>query len=124
MNNIGFCKYCGNSRILKLSEEELAIYTQTERDTIASEQCDCEGACHQRKKEADRDTASAYIDNVVDKEALAAALKNFIEVLQDYKAQSISVKVDDKTKISLSVGQDGALSVQRVDTMKTVYDTE
>lgn len=123
MNNIGFCKYCGNSRIVKLKDEGIE-YTQTMLDEMAAEQCDCEGACHQRKKEADRETASAYIDNVVDKEALAAALKNFIEVLQDYKAQSISVKVDDKTKISLSIGQDGALSVQRTDTLKTVYDTE
>lgn len=120
---IGYCKYCGNSRIVELPNPD-KDYTQEDLDFYAADQCTCEGACHARKRQADRETAASYIDNLVDKEQLAAALKNFIEVLQDYKAQSITVKVDEKTKLSISVGQDGALSVQRVDTMKTVYDTD
>lgn len=120
---IGYCKYCGNSRIVEVTDPEKE-YTQTALDILAAEQCTCEGACHERKKRADRETTEHYIDDLIDKEELATALKNFIEVLQNYKAQSITVKIDEKTKFSMSVGQDGALSVQRVDTMKTQYDTE
>lgn len=121
---IGYCRFCGNSRIVEISEEESKVYDQTALDTMAADQCTCEGACHFRKMAADFETTSSYIDNLVDKEDLAEALKGFIKPLQDFKAMSISVKIDDKTKFSMSVGQDGALSVQRVDTLKTQYDTE
>ena len=120
---IGYCRFCGNSRIVEVADPEKE-YTQTELDILAAEQCTCEGARYERKKKADQQTIEAYIDDLIDKEELADALKNFIEVLQNYKAQSITVKIDDKTKFSMSVGQDGALSVQRVDTLKTQYDTE
>ena len=124
---IGYCRFCNNSRILTNVPENLDEYPCDPQDVlndIASKECDCEGARYERKKKADQQTIEAYIDDLIDKEELATALKNFIEVLQNYKAQSITVKIDDKTKFSMSVGQDGALSVQRVDTMKTQYDTE
>ena len=123
-NNIfGYCRFCGNSRIVEVKDPD-KLYEQNELDLMAAEQCNCEGACHERKKSADRQTTEAYIDDLVDKEELAKALKNFIEPLQDYKAQSITVKIDEKTKFSMSVGQDGALSVQRIDTYKTQYGTD
>lgn len=120
---IGYCRFCGNSKIVEIKDTDKE-YEQTELDILAADQCTCEGACHERKKAADLETASAYIDNLVDKEDLAKAIKGFIEPLQDYKAMSISIKIDDKTKFNMSVSQDGALSVQRVDTLKTQYETE
>ena len=116
----GTCKFCGATKMVKAEEE----ISQNGLDILASKECDCEGARFARKKAADFETTSAYIDNLIDKDDLAQAIKGFIEPLQDYKAMSLSVKIDDKTKFSMSVGQDGALSVQRVDTLKTKYDTE
>lgn len=116
----GTCKYCGN---LKTVNAEEGLH-QDNYDIIASMECNCEGARFARKKAADFETTSAYIDNLIDKEDLAKAIKGFIEPLQDYKAMSLSVKIDDVTKFSMSVGQDGALSVQRVNTLKTQYDTK
>jgi len=116
----GTCKYCGNLKTVNAEEGTL----QEMLNIIASEECDCEGARFARKRAADLETTSAYIDNLIDKDDLAQAIKGFIEPLQDYKAMSISVKIDDKTKFSMSIGQDGALSVQRVDTLKTQYDVE
>ena len=128
MKHIGYCKFCNNSRIIGSVPDNLDKLTDEAAQEILNElafqECDCEGARYERKKEADRQTTEAYIDDLIDKEELAEAIKHFIGVLQDYKAQSITVKVDDKTKFSMSVGQDGALSVQRVDTMKTQYGTD
>ena len=119
----GFCRFCGNGKTLKLEEGD-KVYEQTDLDMLASEECNCEGAIHARKIQTDRKTTENYIENLVDKEEVATALKGFIDPLQNYKALSVAVKIDAKTKISLSINQNGALSVQRVDTMKTEYETE
>lgn len=120
---IGYCRFCGNSRIVEVADPD-KVYEQTDLDYLAADQCTCEGACHERKLRADKETTESYIDNLVDKEEVAAAIKGFIEPLQSYKAVKVTVKIDDKTTVSLSVNQDCALSVQRVDTMKTQYETE
>lgn len=40
MDNIGFCKFCGNSRILLKADR----MTKEDRDNQASLECDCDGA--------------------------------------------------------------------------------
>lgn len=121
MKLIGYCRYCKNSRIVTNPPEDPSEETLND---YASEQCDCEGARLERKKKADSQTLSEYIDNLADKPEIAKALKNFIRPLQDHKAQAVSVKVDDKTKFTLKVNQDGELSIQRTDTMQTEYSTD
>lgn len=126
MGIYGKCKYCGNARIVskEISEEEPTTVTQEELDEWASQECDCAGAEHARKKAADRETAEAYIDDLVDKDDVAAELKNFIPLLQECKIDGVVVKINEKTKITLATKTSGALKVARVDTLKTEYENE
>lgn len=120
MGIYGKCKYCGNARIVDTDEE----LNQEELDALASDQCDCNGAEHARKRKADRETAEAYIDDLVDKEEVAEELKRFIPLLQECKIDGVTVKVNEKTKITLATKTSGALKVARVDTLKTEYENE
>ena len=120
MTIYGKCRYCGNARIVDTNEE----LNQEELDALASDQCDCKGAEHARKKRADRETAEAYIDDLVDKEDVAAELKNFIPLLQGFKIDAVVIKVNEKTKITLATKSSGALKVARVDTLNTEYELE
>ena len=121
MQNIGYCRFCKNSRIITDPPEDPSEETLND---MASDQCDCEGARLERKKKADFKTMCEYIGNVIDKEEVAKALKNFIRPLQDHKAQVVSVKVDDQTKLTLKVNQDGELTIQRTYTDQTEYSTD
>ena len=46
--NTGVCKYCGQMRIVQLSEDK--EYTQAENDNIAVSECDCDVAKILRKR--------------------------------------------------------------------------
>lgn len=46
--NTGVCKYCGQMRIVQLSEDK--FYTQAEIDNIAVSECDCDVAKILRKR--------------------------------------------------------------------------
>jgi len=117
----GKCKYCSNPRIVDGAD---GSESQAIRDEWATEQCDCSGAENARKKAADRKTAEAYIDDLVDKDDVAAELKRFIPLLQECKIDGLTVKVNEKTKITLATKTSGALKVARVDTLKTEYENE
>ena len=121
MSIYGKCKYCGNPRIVEGAD---GSESQEIRDEWATEQCDCNGAENARKRAADRKTAEAYIDDLVDKPDVAAELKKFIPLLQDFKIEGITIKVNEKTKITLTTKTSGALKVARVDTLKTEYENE
>lgn len=117
----GKCKHCGNPRIV---EGDIEGADQDTLNEWATEQCDCTGAENARKKAADRKTAEAYIDDLVDDDKTAAELKRFIPLLQDFKIDGLTLKVNDKTKITLAAKTSGALKVARVDTLKTEYVDE
>lgn len=121
MGIYGKCKYCGNVRIVDGDTEGLS---QEALDELASEQCTCEAAEYARKKEADRATVEAYIDDLVDKPDVAAELKNFIPLLQENQIDGLVLKVNEKTKITLATKSSGALTISRVDTLKTEYENE
>lgn len=121
MSIYGKCKYCGNPRIV---EGDLEGADQDTLNEWATEQCDCNGAETARKRAADRKTAEAYIDDLVDKPDVAAELKKFIPLLQECKIDGVTVKVNEKTKITLATKTSGALKVARVDTLKTEYENE
>ncbi len=121
MSIYGKCKYCGNPRIVEGAD---GSESQAIRDEWATEQCDCNGAETARKRAADRKTAEAYIDDLVDKPDVAAELKKFIPLLQECKIDGVTVKVNEKTKITLATKTSGALKVARVDTLKTEYENE
>ena len=120
MKEIGYCRFCKNSRMVMDPPEDPSEETLND---LASEQCDCEGARLERKKKADHKTMCNYIDTITDKEEVAKAIKHFIRPLQDHKAQAISVKVDDQTKLTLKVNQDGELTINKTYTDQTEYST-
>ena len=126
MGIYGKCKHCGNARIVgkEVKDEVLKAASQDLLDEWATEECDCAGAQNARKKKADKETAEAYIDDLVDKEDVAAEMKRFIPLLQEFKIEALTVKVNEKTKITLTTKTSGALKVARVDTLKTEYENE
>lgn len=105
----GTCKYCGQMRVVQLSEKK--IYKQEEIDRIAESECDCYTA----KKMRERNEAYGSLEGMLEerftekgidertkhvKELLRAAGKEMSETYID--ALSFAV---GKTKYSLSLNQ-------------------
>lgn len=117
----GVCKYCGSIRIVNGA----ADMTQSELDTIASQECDCEMAKHERNKEEQKDIAIANLKLLIgDKHPKAVdGLTELIPFIQEFVFTEVSVKLNEISKLQMKMNDKGSIIITKTDTIKdTVGD--
>ncbi|MCM1233525.1 MAG: hypothetical protein NC489_25700 [Ruminococcus flavefaciens] len=91
---IGFCKYCGQSRIIEAPEG----FSAADLNEQASEECDCDEARRQRERRAKMEAAGAWAQNMFSKEngqlqVVLCAIRSTFEGAIDY----VTVKIGKRT---------------------------
>ena len=118
----GNCKYCGNKRIVKGDPD----MTQEELDYLATEECDCNKATLERKRENEAKVAEVNIENLFGESAPAAAelLKKSIYAIQHGSLKKVGIQIDAKVKAEIGLSAKDTVVVKRTYTNAEVLDTE
>lgn len=118
---VGICKFCGSTRMVNTKETDPEILNQ-----MATEECDCAGATHQRKLDTERESAIAIIDEFFTETYPEAAelMKNSITPIQHEKIKSISIQICPKIKATVTKTTKDSIKVSRTFTKKDEMETE
>lgn len=101
---IGYCKYCGNSRMIEEPEDTDHELDQEEIDRIATWECDCKAAQKARRIEEERLTC---VDNI--KGLIYDDYPDIAEIM----TESIPlVQTGDMTKLVINTGDDRRLTMK------------
>lgn len=105
MNNIGYCKFCGNSRMIMKSDK----MSEAERNEQASLECDCEGARAERNILELIQSGEHSLKLIIGKksEKTAKALIPFVEMIARGKIKKVSINFDGITTASLYTSSSG-----------------
>lgn len=92
-NELGFCKFCGQSQIVHLLGEG----SQEDRDKWATEMCHCQGAEAERRRIEREEKINAYIEK-----HFAPSQKQFVldcvEVVKDWDSEIDEVTIKSGCK--------------------------
>lgn len=104
----GFCKYCGQARIIK-APEGLSTADLNEQ---ASDECDCEEARQQRERRAKMEAAGMWAQNMFSREngqlqTVLCAIRSTFEGAIDY----VTVKIGKKTH-KIDTDSDGMIRIR------------
>lgn len=115
---IGYCKYCGNSRIIQATEG----MSEEDINNQASYECDCDGAKEERDIQYLISTGEKSLKAIVGKrsKALEKTLMPFIELIARKKIKKISVNLDGITTASIYAASSGKKIA--VETRETVIE--
>lgn len=114
---IGYCKYCGNSRIVQKAEH----MTEEEINNQASLECNCEGAREERDVQELIDSGRKSLKLVGKKSgAVERALEPFVELIARKKIKKISVNFDGIVTASVYMPNSGKKIA--VETRETVVE--
>ncbi|MCM1104066.1 MAG: hypothetical protein NC548_27685 [Lachnospiraceae bacterium] len=105
---IGFCKYCGQSRIIEAPEG----FSAADLNEQASEECDCDEARRQRERRAKMEAAGAWAQNMFSKEngqlqVVLCAIRSTFEGAIDY----VTVKIGKRTH-KIDTDSDGMIRIR------------
>lgn len=116
IKSTGACKYCGSIRIVNAA----ADMTQTELDTIATEECDCEMAKNERNKEEQKEIATANIKLLIGEKHPKATegLTQMIPFIQDFAFTEVTVKLNEVSKVQMKMNDRGSIIISKTDTIK------
>lgn len=118
MKNIGYCKFCGNSRMVMESER----MTEEDLNNQASLECDCEGAIAEREVQYLISTGKASLNLIIAKKSkkTAEALIPFVELIARGRIKKISINFDGITTASMYTASSGKKIA--VETRETVVE--
>lgn len=118
MKNIGYCKFCGNSRMVMESES----MTEEDLNNQASLECDCEGAKAEREVQYLVSTGKASLNLIIAKKSkkTAEALIPFVELIARGRIKKISINFDGITTASMYTASSGKKIA--VETRETVVE--
>lgn len=118
MKNIGYCKFCGNSRMVMESES----MTEEDLNNQASLECDCEGAIAEREVQYLISTGKASLNLIIAKKSkkTAEALIPFVELIARGRIKKISINFDGITTASMYTASSGKKIA--VETRETVVE--
>lgn len=118
---VGYCHFCKNSRMVETDETDQNIL-----NALATEECDCPGATHQRKLNHEKETAEGIIDEYFTETYPEAAelLKASIEPIQKEKIKNITIQICPKIKAAITKTNKDSLKVSRTFTKKDEMETE
>ena len=105
---IGFCKYCGQSRIIEAPEG----FSAADLNEQASEECDCDEARRQRERRAKMEAAGMWAQNMFSKEngqlqTVLCAIRSTFEGSIDY----VTIKIGKKTH-KIDTDSDGMIRIR------------
>lgn len=115
---IGYCKFCGNSRIVMESEG----MTEEDLNNQATLECDCEGARAERNIQYLIKTGEHSLKMIIAKKSqkTADALLPFVEFIARGKIKKISINFDGITTASMYTASSGKKIA--VETRETVVE--
>lgn len=115
---IGYCKFCGNSRIVMESEG----MTEEDLNNQATLECDCEGARAERNIQHLIKTGEHSLKMTIAKKSqkTADALLPFVEFIARGKIKKISINFDGITTASMYTASSGKKIA--VETRETVVE--
>ena len=113
----GCCHYCGSVRFVNATEEK----TQEQLDLLATKECDCEKAKFERNKETQRERAITNIKLLISAEKcpkVTEGLSAVVPFIQDFVFTEVTVKLDDVSKVKMSMNDKGSIVISKTDTIK------
>ena len=115
---IGYCKFCGNSRMVMESES----MTEEDLNNQATLECDCEGAKAEREVQYLVSTGKASLNLIIAKKSkkTAEALVPFVELIARGRIKKISINFDGITTASMYTASSGKKIA--VETRETVVE--
>lgn len=117
VNKYGLCIYCGQSRMVEVFEGDLAKASSEEEyvNLIATEECDCHEAKHQRHIKQQIEAAKIYINQYFKKDfpTTADVLSNAVEKIVEGKFVKITIDTGQKVKGIVQINSKGNIRVQR-----------
>ena len=118
MDNIGYCKFCGNSRMIMKSDK----MSEAQLNEQASLECDCEGARAERNILELIQSGEHSLKLIIGKksEKTAKALIPFVEMIARGKIKKVSINFDGITTASLYTSSSGKKIT--AETRETVVD--
>lgn len=105
MKYIGYCKFCGNSRMIMKSDK----MSEAQLNEQASLECDCEGARAERNILELIQSGEHSLKLIIGKksEKTAKALIPFVEMIARGKIKKVSINFDGITTASLYTSSSG-----------------
>lgn len=105
---IGFCKYCGQSRIIEAPEG----FSAADLNEQASDECECDEARRQRERRAKMEAAGMWAQNMFSKEngqlqVVLCAIRSTFEGAIDY----VTIKIGKKTH-KIDTDSDGMIRIR------------
>jgi len=120
MRREGVCRFCGQIKSVVVGEG----LTQDEVDKIVASECDCEGAKTNQRLEEDANETEANIRELLEEHPAADILIKLIPLIQHSSVASVSMQLNETTKITMGTTAKGALKVAKTVTVKTEKKTE
>ena len=105
MSSVGYCKYCGNGRVVELPEG----VSQEALDQEASATCNCYKAEEARKKETQKDVCIAQLGEMLHGKhpEIEDILVCAIEPMQEQKFEKITINTGFNKTIRMRMTKDG-----------------
>lgn len=105
---IGFCKYCGQSRIVEAPEG----FSAADLNEQASDECDCDEARRQRERRAKMEAAGTWAQNMFSREdgqlqTVLCAIRSTFEGAIDY----VTIKIGKHTH-KIDTDSDGMIRIR------------
>ncbi len=105
---IGFCKYCGQSRIVEAPEG----FSAADLNEQASDECDCDEARRQRERRAKMEAAGTWAQNMFSREdgqlqTVLCAIRSTFEGAIDY----VTIKIGKRTH-KIDTDSDGMIRIR------------
>lgn len=107
----GCCKYCGQIIAMQVDKE----YSDEVLDELASKRCDCDTARELREVENAITEAIEDVDKMFpEREEVRGCIKQACDLVGHELIDSITVKIDSRTKTTIKKTTKGKIRVERV----------
>ena len=115
-DNLGFCKYCGQSQIVVTVGE----VSQEKRNEIATGLCQCAQAQEARRKEDRKKKKEDYLEENFPDDPLKSFVAQCIDAVDtwDMGLESVQLKLDDGYTHKISLDKDYNLKIKATKTNK------
>ena len=116
----GTCHFCGQIKSVVVGEG----LTQDEIDKIVESECDCDGARTEQRLIEDANVTEKNIKELLEEHPAADILIKLIPLIQHSSVASVSMQLNETTKITMGTTTKGALKVAKTVTVKTERKSE
>ena len=104
----GTCAYCGQSTII----ETVGDVTQTERDQMATDQCNCPQAQSERRKKIRKEKIEAYIDKHFEDQDVRILVREIIDLVEHSQIGTTTFALGEEKTVKIWVDSDAWLHVK------------